>query len=115
MVIDAGGGLCASTLAYDRRVAGVVAGAGDVRPGIVLGRGEQSRPKVRVALIGKVYCKVDADFAAVDIGDLLTTSPMPGYAMKAADAARAFGAVVGKALARLERGQGLVPILVALQ
>jgi hypothetical protein len=35
--------------------------------------------------------------------------------MKATDPARAFGAVIGKALGSLESGRGLIPILVALQ
>lgn len=35
--------------------------------------------------------------------------------MKAADPARAPGTVVGKALRALDRGTGLVPILVLLQ
>lgn len=115
MVIDADGGLCESTVAYDRRVAGVVAGAGDHRPGIVLGRGCGSESTVPLALIGRVYCKVDAGFGAVGIGDLLTTSPVTGHAMKVTDSARAFGAVLGKALAPMACGRGLVPILVSLQ
>ena len=65
--------------------------------------------------MGKVFCKVDASYGAVEAGDLLTTSDTPGYAMKAADAAKAFGAVVGKALRALPEGQGLIPILVSLQ
>jgi hypothetical protein len=35
--------------------------------------------------------------------------------MRAVDERRAFGAVIGKALAPLAAGQALVPILVALQ
>ena len=35
--------------------------------------------------------------------------------MKAADPFKAFGTVIGKALRPLEAGQGLIPILVALQ
>jgi hypothetical protein len=35
--------------------------------------------------------------------------------MKAVDTARAFGAVIGKALRPLKEGQGLIPILIALQ
>jgi hypothetical protein len=35
--------------------------------------------------------------------------------MKASDPARAFGAVLGKALRPLDRGTGLIPIVVALQ
>ena len=65
-------------------------------------------------MIGKVFCKVDADAAPVDIGDLLTTSNTPGHAMKATDRERAFGAVIGKALAPLVSGRGLIPVLVAL-
>jgi hypothetical protein len=65
--------------------------------------------------MGKVFCKVDAQFGAVAVGDLMTTSPTPGHAMKAADPTRAFGAVIGKALGPLVEGQRLIPILVALQ
>ena len=72
-------------------------------------------PRMPIALIGKVYCKVDADFAVVHVGDLLTTSPTRGYAMKADDPQKAFGAVIGKALKSMSHGQGLIPILIALQ
>ena len=104
-----------STEEYDRRVAGVVSGAGDERAGIVLGRRSAGAGRVPIALIGRVLCKVDADESAIEVGDLLTTARMQGHAMKAADAARAFGAVVGKALGRLDSGQGLIPVLVSLQ
>ncbi len=65
--------------------------------------------------MGKVYCKVDASYAPIAIGDLLTTSPTPGHAMNAIDQLQAFGAVIGKALRPLGEGQGLIPILIALQ
>ena len=68
-----------------------------------------------IALVGKVYCKADASHSSIDVGDLLTTSPAPGYAMKALDRVEAFGAVIGKALRPLKSGQGLIPILIALQ
>lgn len=55
--------------------------------------------------MGKVYCKVDAGYAPVAAGDLLTSSPTPGHAMKAANPARAFGSVIGKALRPLREGQ----------
>jgi len=51
----------------------------------------------------------------IEVGDLLTTSPTPGYAMKATDPLKAFGAIIGKALCPLKEGQGLIPILIALQ
>ena len=57
-----------------------------------------------LALSGKVWCKVDADWAPIEVGDMLTTSPTPGHAMRATDPARAFGAVIGKALGSLSVG-----------
>ena len=116
VVLGAEGALAASSRAYDRRVAGVISGAGSYRPGIVLDRQrERGGKRQPVALMGKVFCKVDADFGAVEVGDLLTTSPTPGHAMAASDAAKAFGAVIGKALRALPSGQALIPILIALQ
>ena len=115
MVIDDGGTLRESQHAYDRRVAGVVSGAGEYRPAIVLDRRASPEGRVSVALVGKVYCKVDADPAPIAVGDLLTTSARPGFGMKATDPGQAFGAVIGKALQPLRAGQGMIPILVALQ
>jgi hypothetical protein len=100
---------------YDKRVAGVLSGAGDYRPGIVLDRQPVQGTRAPVALLGKVFCKVDAGYGPVAVGDLLTTSDTPGHAMKAADPFKAFGSVIGKALRPLAAGQGLIPILIALQ
>ena len=115
MVIDRDGALQISEYSYDKRVAGVVSGAGDLRPAIVLGRQTSAERRLPIALLGKVYCKVDASSLPIEVGDLLTTSATPGYAMKAADRNKAFGAVIGKALHRLQTGLGLIPILIALQ
>ncbi len=115
MVINQNGGLQQSEHEYDRKVAGVVSGAGDYRPGIVLGKREASGERLAIALLGKVYCKVDARFSPIEVGDLLTTSPTQGHAMKAINPAQALGALIGKALRPLQDGQGLIPILVALQ
>ncbi len=99
---------------YDRRVAGIVSGAGSYRPGIVLDR-QPDPNRCTLALTGKVWCKVDAEYGPIDVGDMLTSSPTPGYAMRVTDPARAFGAVIGKSLGSLQTGRGLVPVLVALQ
>jgi hypothetical protein len=100
---------------YDKRVAGVVSGAGDLKPGLVLGRQPGRADCLPIALIGRVHCKVDANHGSIEVGDLLTTSSTPGHAMKAIDPARSFGAVIGKALRPLKTGRGIIPILVALQ
>jgi hypothetical protein len=115
MVLDQDGALRHCQQAYDKRVAGVISGAGAYKSGLILDRQQVHDDRVPVALIGKVYCKVDAQYAPIEIGDLLTTSSTPGHAMKASDPSQAFGAVLGKALRPLSEGQGLVPILVALQ
>ena len=115
VVIDEGGSLRESRDPYDKKVAGVVSGAGEYRHGILLDGSRDSNARVPVALLGKVYCKVDAQSSPIKIGDLLTTSSTPGHAMKATDARLAFGAVLGKALKPLAAGTGLIPILVALQ
>jgi hypothetical protein len=115
MVLTGGGALLPSQQAYDKRVAGIVSGAGDYRPAMVLDRREGAGNRQPIALFGKVCCKVDAQYGPVEIGDLLTTSPTPGHAMKAADPLKSFGSVIGKALGPLEGGQGLVPVLVSLQ
>jgi hypothetical protein len=116
LVIEPGLRLAPCTRAYDRRVAGVVSGFGDRRPGIVLGRqaGSGGGQRVPVALAGTVLCRVDATADPIDVGDLLTSSPRVGHAMRAADAGRSFGAVLGKALDGLRSGVGTIPVLVTL-
>ena len=115
MIIEQDGRLQQSNSEYDRRVAGVVSGAGHYKPGLVLDKKQSSNGRNSISLIGKVYCKVDAQLSPVEVGDLLTTSSTAGHAMKAQDPSRAFGAVIGKALGSLKMGRGLIPILIALQ
>lgn len=115
MVLGEEGALFACLKAYDKRVAGVVSGGGEFKAALVLDKRRTDRNRRPLALIGKAYCKVDASLGAIEIGDLLTTSSTPGHAMKAQDANRAFGTVIGKALRPFADGLGLIPILVALQ
>jgi cytoskeletal protein CcmA (bactofilin family) len=114
VVLGAGGQLTPSTRAYDRKVAGVISGAGSFRPGVVLDRRVTDRTRAPVALVGKVFCKVDATDRPIQVGDLLTTSFTLGCAMKAEDPLRAFGAIIGKALGELDDGIDLIPMLVAM-
>jgi len=101
---------------YEKKVVGVVAGAGSLRSGIIMGKQEEGAFRRQpIALVGTVYCKVDASYGPIEVGDLLTSSDTQGHAMKASDPTRAFGAVIGKAMAPLDEGLGLIPILIALQ
>jgi hypothetical protein len=78
---------------YDKKVAGVVSGVGNFRPAIILGKESQSDQRMPIALVGKVFCKVDAVYSPVEMGDLLTTTTV-GHAMKADNPLKAFGAVI---------------------
>jgi hypothetical protein len=115
VVLDEAGAILESRSAYDRKVAGVISGAGNFRPAIILDRQPGQYKRTSVAMLGKVYCKVDANYAPIEVGDLLTTSPTRGHAMKADDQVKAFGSVIGKALRPHSEGRGLIPILIALQ
>jgi hypothetical protein len=116
MVIEQEGKLKECDIAYDKRVAGVISGGGNFKPGLVLDKRKSIENRKSISLMGKVYCKVDAQSAPIDVGDLLTTSSTKGHAMKAVDPVKAFGSVIGKALKPLEGGsRGMIPVLVALQ
>jgi hypothetical protein len=113
--LGAEGKLLLSREPYDRKVVGVVSGAGDTRPGIILARDKTRTGRLPIALAGRVNTWVDASFGPIGVGDLLTTSDHPGHAMRARDSRRAFGSVIGKAMRPLPSGCGLIPVLVALQ
>jgi hypothetical protein len=56
--------------------------------------------------------KVDATYGAIRPGDLLVSSPTPGYAMCVEDPR--VGTIIGKALGALDEGTGVIPVLVTL-
>jgi len=109
------GRLKMSERAYDTRVAGVISGAGGVNPGIKLKQTGVLDGSQEVALTGRVYVQADAATGAIKPGDLLTTSNIRGHAMKVSDPGQAQGAIIGKAMTKLDRGRGLVLVLVTLQ
>ena len=114
MVLEDSGRLMPCREPYDPRVVGIVAGAGRFRPGIVLDKNGGSN-RCAIALMGKTYCCVDADAGPIRVGDMLTTSPRNGHAMRVSDRQQAFGTVIGKALEPLPEGVGLIPVLVKPQ
>ena len=111
------GSLVPSSQAHDRRVAGIISGAGGVATGMTMGQqGTMADGEYPVALTGRVYCLVDATDAAIEPGDMLTTSSTVGHAMKVDDPDSAAGAIIGKAMTSLDNGEkGLVLVLVNLQ
>ncbi|MFB0510019.1 MAG: hypothetical protein ACETVX_05940, partial [bacterium] len=81
-----------STGAYQKELLGVVS----AKPGYVLTDGdiEGAENKVIVALIGRVLVKVTTKNGLIEVGDWLTSSDIPGVAMKATEP----GPILGKSL-----------------
>ncbi len=115
VVLDRDGNLTPSARAYDTRVAGIISGAGDRVPALVLDRDQAgSGPRLPLAVTGKAWCVADAREYPIEVGDLLTTASEPGHAMRVSDRMQAVGAIIGKALTPLRDGQGPLLVLVGL-
>ena len=66
VVIDQQGSLIESSAPYDRKVAGVVSGAGTHRPALILDKQTPvANNRVLIALLGKIFCKVDAQYSPI--------------------------------------------------
>jgi len=112
---DNAGKLRQSTQQYDKRVAGIISGAGGINPGLTLNQQDNFKGGQHVALSGKVYVRATTANGQIEPGDLLTTSDVAGHAMKATDKEKSFGTIIGKAMSSLKEGEGLVLVLVNLQ
>ena len=116
VVLDDAGRITPSRQAYDSRVVGIVAGAGDRVPALVLDRVEGTGAvRQPLAVVGKAWCLADASETPIVVGDLLTTSVRAGHAMRARDKVASIGATIGKALSPLPSGTGPVLVLVGLR
>jgi len=93
---------------YDRTVVGIVSD----NPSIIAGK-VNSDKKVVVAMMGVVSVNVSNRNGDISKGDLLTSSDVGGYAMKASDFRP--GTVIGKALEDLSGKSGKIKVLVNLQ
>jgi subtilisin family serine protease len=107
---------------YSPLVAGVISTA----PGFVLGakhlslalsvngegRGEvEPGERPLLALLGRVPVKATTESGPIRPGDLLTSASKPGYAMRCEDIHRCEGAIIGKALEALDKGEGVILVL----
>ncbi len=92
-------------------VAGVISSA----PAVVLGGRTATDMRPLLALAGRVPVKVTAEGGAINIGDLLTSSSRPGYAMRCSDRVSCAASVVGKALQPMNSDAGTILVLVTLQ
>ena len=96
-------GVKKSSKPYDGSVLGIVS----TQPGMVLGDANVSGSPVMVALSGRVPVKVSTENGDIEAGDYLTTSSIPGVAMKATKA----GAVIGTAMTGYD-GEGVGTVIV---
>ncbi len=92
-----------TTTPYDKLAAGIIS----TEPTITMGLSEG----VPVALSGVVPTKV---IGTVHLGDLLTTSSTPGYAMACTDYELCAGAIIGKAMEENSGGKDVITALVML-
>jgi hypothetical protein len=117
LVIDRGAkrSLALARTPYSTLVAGIYS----TKPGLLASPHHIEDPEidmeVPLAVVGIVPCKVTAQNGPIREGDLLVTSSRAGYAMKGVDRRRMLGAVVGKALEPLDKGDGVIQVLVTLQ
>lgn len=106
-----------SQQAYSTLVAGIYS----TKPGVLasphaVAASDLTRSEdVPLAVIGIVPTKVTAANGPIHRGDLLVTSNQAGYAMKGTDRGRMTGAIVGKALEPLAKGNGVIQVLITLQ
>ncbi len=109
------GKLRLATKSYSRLVAGVVSGAKDMRPGVILDPHENDE-NLPVAMSGRAWVFCDATSSGVEPGDFLVASSRPGFAMAGRDPKKTAGATIGKAMTPLAKGKsGMVLVLVSLQ
>jgi len=91
---------------YSNLAVGVVS----TKPGFTLGE-EGSGADIPMALLGTVPVKATTENGPITPGDLLTTSSKPGYVMACNEPSKCAGAIVGKALETLEKGEDKIRIL----
>ncbi len=101
-----GYGIAPASLPYDTRVAGIVS----AHPPVLL-QSRQREQAAPVAMVGIVRAKATAANGSIRVGDLLTTSGIPGHLMRCPTALRCVGAVVGKALEPLEKGEKQILVM----
>ncbi len=113
LAIGPDGRLVRSDTAYQSTVMGVYS----TRPGFVGGMpvSGETAGKVPLAVVGIVPVKASAEGGAIQPGDLLAASSIPGHAMRCEGAERCFGRTIGKALEPLAGGTGVILMLVILQ
>jgi hypothetical protein len=101
--------------ALDKKVVGVISGANNLDPGLIMGQKNSiafgDHP---IALAGRVFvlCTNEQE---INVGDMLTSSKKHGFATKVKNYNKSRGAIIGKALSKRDPATGFVLTLVNLQ
>ncbi len=66
-----------------------------------------------IGIVGIVPVKVSAENGPIRRGDMLTTSSIPGHAIRATEFVP--GSILGKAMGELEDGTGVIEVVLLLQ
>ena len=109
---------------YYRKARGnsqLIAGVITTNPGFTLGNRREDletttdlalESKPMLALMGQVPVKATTENGSIFPGNLLMVSNKPGYAQLCAEVKACEGAIIGKAIEGLARGEGLILVLV---
>ncbi len=95
-------GVKRTTMLYETGMLGVISSV----PGLTLGDHRGPARSVPVALSGRIPVKVSTENGPIQVGDLLTSSSLPGVAMKATKA----GPIIGQAMESFD-GEGIGTVL----
>lgn len=95
-----------SAQANSKNIVGVISG----RPAFIIGGKEKGKP---IALAGQVEVKVCNQNGNIRIGDFLTTSDVPGHAMKSTDMTP--GSILGQAMEDFSNDKGKIKMIVKMR
>ena len=110
------GKLCLTNQAGDTKIVGVISGANGIKPGMLMGQeGTLAFGKYPIALAGRVYVLATNEAGEIQAGDFLTSSAKKGYAKKVTNINKNQGAIIGKAMGKVNPGNGYVLVLINLQ
>jgi hypothetical protein len=110
------GKLCLTHQPRDTKIVGVISGANGIKPGMLMGQeGTIAFGKYPIALVGRVYVLATSEAGEINAGDFLTSSSKKGYAKKVTNIHKNQGAIIGKAMGKINPDNGYVLVLINLQ
>ena len=110
------GKLCLTNQPGDTKIVGVISGANGIKPGMLMGQeGTIAFGKYPITLAGRVYVLATNEAGEIHAGDFLTSSGKKGYAKKVININKNQGAIIGKAMGKVDPDTGYVLVLINLQ